>query len=175
MRKKDLHQKELWGEGKTQYLKKLKGAKEMKQLIIYLLLGLAAGLCIFLFTQHVATNLKISLQNLQEQRLPEQIPCEQPEAYQPTREQLHLIESYADIITETEADYIEMMGHYSPEIRNQFPHITLTELWDIIYQKELSYFHKHGELSQRILDQIKESKEQTKAIQRIFGDKEQER
>jgi len=150
-----------------------KGAREMKQLLVYLLIGLAAGLLFFFFTQQLATNLKTSLQTLQDQQLQEQIPCEQPEAYQPTREQLHLIESYADIVTETEADYLEMMGHLSPEIRDQFPHLTTPELWEAIYSKELDYFHKHDELSQRIRDQIKESREQAEAIQRLFGEKEQ--
>jgi len=149
----------------------------MKQLLFYFIIGLAAALCIFLFTQHVATNLKTSLQTLQEQRLQEQMDCyEQPEAYQPTREQLHLIETYADIVTETEADYLEIMGHHSPDIRAQFPHATLTELWDIIHDQELDYFHKHGELSQRIQDQIKQSKEKAEAIKSLFGNpKEQQR
>lgn len=193
---KEMRKKELWGQGKTQYLKKLKGASEMRQLLFYLFLGLAAGLLFFFFTQRLATNLKTSLQALQEQRLTDQMDyCEQPEAYQPTREQLHLIESYSDIITETEADYIEIMGHFSPRVRDQFPnlpnavevwelsHAQITDeirdildgLWDIIYNQELDHFHKHGQLSQRILDQIKESEEQAEAIQRIFGDKEQRR
>ena len=149
----------------------------MRQLLIYLLLGLAAALFIFLAIQHVATNLKTSLQTLQEQRLTDQMDYyERPEAYQPTREQLSLIESYADIITEREADYLERMGHLSPDIRDQFPHLTLTELWDVIFDQELDYFHKHDELSQRIRDQIKESREKAEAIKKLFGDlKEQSR
>lgn len=143
----------------------------IRQLLVYLFIGLAAGLLLFFFTQRIATNLKASIETYQEH-----IPCEQPEAYQPTREQLHLIESYADIVTETEADYIEIIGHHSPEIRDQFPHATQAELWDIIYDQELDYFHKHGELSQRIRDQIKQSVEKAEAIESLFGDlKEQMR
>lgn len=145
----------------------------MRKLLFYFIIGLAAALILFTLTCTLATNLKTSLQTLQEQRLQEQISCEQPEAYQPTQEQLHSIESYSDIITETEADYLEIMGHHSPEIQDQFPHVTLTELWDVIYQEELAYFHKHDELSPRILNQIKESAAQAEAIQRIFGDQEQ--
>jgi len=145
----------------------------MKQLSVYLLLGLAAGLLLFFFTQRLATNLKASLQTHQEQRLEQLNHYEQPEAYQPTREQLHCIESYSDIVTEREADYLETMGHHSPDIRNQFPHLTTPELWEAIYSKELDYFHKHDELSQRILDQLKESREKAEAVRRIFGDKEQ--
>ena len=142
----------------------------MSKLLFYFIIGLAAGLILFTFSRTLATNFKTSLQTLQEQRLEQLDYYEQPEAYQPTREQLQRIESYSDIITEREADYLETMGHHSPEIRDQFPHATLTELWDIIYDKELAYFHKHDELSQRIRDQIKQSKEKAEAIKRLFGD-----
>ena len=146
----------------------------MRQLLVYFIIGLAAALILFALTRTLATNFKTSLQTLQEQRLEQLDYYQQPEAYQPTQEQLRLIETYADIVTEREADYLETMGHHSPEIRDQFPHVTLTELWDVIYDKELDHFHKHDELSQRIRDQIKQSREQAEAVKRIFGDKEQD-
>lgn len=159
----------------------------MKHLLIYLLLGLAAALLFFFFTQRLATNLKASLSTLQEQRqqqLEEQLNweqenvnkslIEQEEAYQEEiyQEQLRLIEGHADIVTEREADYVETMGRHSPEIRDQFPHVTLVELWDAVYEKELNYLDEHGRISQRILDQLKESREKAEAVRRIFGDKE---
>ncbi|GAI67127.1 unnamed protein product [marine sediment metagenome] len=105
----------------------------IRRLSVYLLLGLAAGLLLFFFTQRIATNLKASLQTLQEQsqeQLEEQLNweyenvnkrlIEQEEAYQ---YQLHLIEGFVDIVTEREADYLETMGHHSPEIQDQFPSV----------------------------------------------------
>lgn len=152
----------------------------MRQLLVYLFIGLATAAFIFLACQRLARHTSAYIITLQEQRLQEQVPCEQPEAYQPTREQLHLIESYADIVTETEADYLETMGRHSPyykeyltQLRNQFPHVTPIELWDLIYEKEKDFLNRHGRVSQRIIDKIKDSKERAEAIKRIFGDKEQ--
>ncbi len=165
----------------------------IKRLSVYLFLGLAAGLLLFFFTQQIATNLKASLSTLQEQsqeQLQEQMDweyenvnkrlIEQEEAYQ---YQLHLIEGYADIITEREADYLEMMGRHSPhykeyltQLRGQFPHVTPIELWDLIYEKELEHLDTFGRVSQRIVDQLIESREKAEAIERLFGDlKEQMR
>ena len=157
----------------------------IRRLSVYLLLGLAAGLLLFFFTQRIATNLKASLSTLQEQsqqQLQEQMDweyenvnkrlIEQEEAYQ---YQLHLIEGFADIVTEREADYLERMGRHSPAIRDQFPHVTQVELWDLIYEKELEHLDTFGRVSQRILDQLKESREKAEAIQRIFGDKEEQK
>jgi len=157
----------------------------MRNLLVYLLLGVAAALLFFFFTQRLATNLKASLQTLQEQsqqQLEEQLDweqenvnkrlIEQEEVYQ---YQLHLIESYADIVTEREADYLETMGHHSPRIRDQFPHVTIVELWNAVYEKELEHLDTFGRVSQRIVDQLKESREKAEAIQRIFGDKEEQK
>ena len=153
----------------------------IRRLLVYLCLGLAAGLLFFFFTQRLATNLKASLSTLQEQRLTDLMDyeqehvnkslIEQEEIYQ---EQLKLIESHADIITESEANYLETMGHHSPQIRDQFPHVTLVELWDTSYEKELNYLNEHGRISQRILDQLKDSREQAEAVKRIFGDLEEQ-
>ena len=172
----------------------------MKQLLTYLIIGLAAGLLFVFFTQRIATNLKASTQTHQEQELIDFY--EQPEAYQPTREQLqeqmdwehenvnkrlieqeetyqhqlHLIEGHADIVTEREADYLERMGHHSPEIRDQFPHVTQIELWNAVYERELEHLDTFGRVSQRIIDQLKDSRERAQDIQDIFGDlKEQMR
>ena len=165
----------------------------MKNLLIYLLLGLAAGLLLFFFTQRIATNLKASIETYQEQgllQLEEQMEweyenvnkrlIEQEEAYQ---YQLYLIESYADIIDETEADYLEMMGRHSPHYKEyltqlcgQFPHVTPIELWDLIYEKEKDFLNRHGRVSQRIIDKLGDSKERAQDIQDLFGDlKEQMR
>jgi len=155
----------------------------MRRLLVYLLFGLAAGLLFFFFVQRLATNLKASIETYQEQHL-EQMDweyenvnkrlIEQEEIYQ---EQLKLIESYADIVTETEADYLERMGRHSPyykeiltQLSRRFPHVTPIELWDLIYERELDHLDEHGRISQRILDQIKESREQAEAVERIFGD-----
>lgn len=142
----------------------------MRQLLVYLFIGLAAAAFIFIACQRLAHHTAAYILTLQEQRLEQLDYLEQPEAYQPTREQLQRIESYSDIITETEADYLEMMGHHSPDIRAEFPHVTTPELWDVIYDRELAYFHKYGELSQQVLNQIKGSKERSAEIQRVFGD-----
>ena len=156
----------------------------LKKLSIYLFLGLAAGLLFFFITQRIATNLKASIETYQEQRLLEQMDweqehvnkrlIEQEETYQ---EQLYLIESYADIITETEADYLEMMGRHSPhykeyltQLSSQFPHVTPIELWDLIYEKEKDYLNRHGRVSQRIIDKLKDSEERAQDIQDLFGD-----
>ncbi len=152
----------------------------IRRLSVYLLLGLAAGLLLFFFTQRTATNLKASLQTLQEQsqeQLEEQLnweyenvnkrEIEQEETYQ---YQLNLIEGYADIVTEREADYLETMGHHSPEIREQFPHVTQVELWDAVYEKELEHLDTFGRVSQRVVDQLIESREKAEAIERLFGD-----
>ena len=152
----------------------------IRRLSVYLLLGLAAGLLFFFYTQRLATNLKASIETYQEQELIDQMDWEQEhvnkrlieeeEAYQ---YQLHLIEGFADIVTETEADYLERMGHHSPEIRDQFPYVTQVELWNAVYQRELEHLDTFGRVSQRILDQLKESREKAEAIQKIFGEKEQ--
>jgi len=152
----------------------------MRNLLVYLALGLAAGLLFFFFTQRLATNLKASLSTLQEQsqeQLQQQMDWEQEnvnkrlieeeEVYQ---YQLHLIEGYADIVTEREADYLETMGRHSPDIREQYPHVTQIELWDAVYEKELEHLDTFGRVSQRILDQLKESREKAEAIERLFGD-----
>ncbi len=152
----------------------------MKRSLVYLILGLAAGLLLFFFTQRIATNLKASLQTLQEQsqeQLEEQLNweyenvnkrlIEEEELYQ---HQLNLIEGFADIVTEREADYLERMGRHSPAIRDQFPHVTQVELWNAVYEKELEHLDTFGRVSQRILDQLIESREKAEAIERLFGD-----
>ncbi|MBA7712325.1 hypothetical protein ES703_121299 [subsurface metagenome] len=156
----------------------------IRRLSVYLLLGLAAGLLLFFFTQRIATNLKASLSTLQEQsqqQLQEQMDweyenvnkrlIEEEEAYQ---HQLNLIEGHADIVTEREADYLERMGRHSPEIREQFPHVTQVELWDSVYERELEHLDTFGRVSQRVVDQLIESREKAEAIERLFGNLEEQ-